>query len=51
MRRRFENVNMMSGNCLSSVIDGSQFSWSNVYKDTIGYVKPTKKKDIQNILW
>ncbi len=28
MRRRFENVNMVMGNCFSPVMEGSQFQWS-----------------------
>lgn len=30
MRRRFENVNMVMGNCFSPVMEGSQFKWNNI---------------------
>lgn len=30
MRRRFENVNMVMGNCFSPVMEGSQFKWNKV---------------------
>lgn len=30
MRRRFENVNMVMGNCFSPVMEGSQFQWDNI---------------------
>jgi hypothetical protein len=30
MRRRFENVNMVMGNCFSPVMEGSQFKWNNL---------------------
>lgn len=30
MRRRFENVNMVMGNCFSPVMEGSQFQWNNL---------------------
>lgn len=33
MRRRFENVNMVMGNCFSPVMEGSQFHTKN-YQDT-----------------
>lgn len=29
MRRRFENVNIVMGNCFSPVMEGSQFKWNN----------------------
>lgn len=31
MRLRFENVNMVMGNCFSPVMEGSQFQWNNCY--------------------
>lgn len=51
MRRRFENVNMVMGNCFSPVMEGSQFQWNNIVVNSPVYITPTRKKEIQDKFW
>lgn len=44
MRRRFENVNMVMGNCFSPVMEGSQFQWSEATPNSSKYVTASNKK-------
>lgn len=48
MRRRFENVNMVMGNCFSPVMEGSQFKWNNI---VVNVYNSNKKKEIQDKFW
>lgn len=47
MRRRFENVNMVMGNCFSPVMEGSQFQWSEATPNSSKYVTASNKKKIK----
>ena len=44
MRRRFENVNMVMGNCFSPVMEGSQFKWNNIVVNSPVYITPIRRK-------
>lgn len=44
MRRRFENVNMVMGNCFSPVMEGSQFKWNNIVVNSPMYITPIRRK-------
>lgn len=44
MRRRFENVNMVMGNCFSPVMEGSQFQWNNIVVNSPVYITPIRRK-------
>lgn len=45
MRRRFENVNMVMGNCFSPVMEGSQFKWNNIVVNSPVYITPIRKRN------
>lgn len=51
MRRRFEKVNMVMGNCFSPVMEGSQFQWNNIVVNSPVYITPIRKKEIQDKFW
>lgn len=51
MRRRFENVNMVMGNCFSPVMEGSQFQWSEATPNSSKYVTASNKKKNQDEFW
>lgn len=44
MRRRFENVNMVMGNCFSPVMEGSQFKWNYIVVNSPAYMAPIRRK-------
>lgn len=51
MRRRFENVNMVMGNCFSPVMEGSQFKWSNIVVNSPVYTTPRRRKKFKISFW
>ena len=51
MKRRFENVNMVMGNCFSPVMEGSQFQWSEATTNSSKYVTAYNKKKNQDEFW
>lgn len=49
MRRRFENVNMVMGNCFSPVMEGSQFKWNNIVVNSPVYITPIRS--LENLIY
>lgn len=50
MRRRFENVNMVMGNCFSPVMEGSQFKWNNIVVNSPVYITPIRRKKFKMVI-